>query len=99
MEFMFIAIMIPRVSPISVPMTPMNNPCSMNISNIDDVLEPSVRSMPMSLLFSITTIIRVLVMLKAATRTMKVRMMNIASFSCLSASKKACWSSYQVLVL
>ena len=44
--------------------------------------------MAMSLFFSITTIIRALMMLKAATRTIRLRMINITRFSSLSAENR-----------
>ncbi len=42
----------------------------------------------MSLVFSITTMMRVLMMLKAATITMRTRMMNITTFSSFRAENR-----------
>ncbi len=81
---------------MAVPLSPMSSPCRMNKVSMLRLLVPNVRRKTMSRRFSMTIMMSVLLILNAATSTMNVRMMNMASFSCSSAAKNASWFSYQV---
>ena len=66
----------------------MINPSMAKIRRIVRRVAPSVIRIAMSLVFSITTMMRVEMMLKAATMTMRTRMTNITTFSSFSAEKR-----------
>ena len=88
----------PSNRPIAVPMAPMVRPSTTKIFITLASRAPIDLRMEISLVFSSTSMISVLRMLKHATRTMKVRMMAIASFSSFSAEKRLRLSSAQSLV-
>ena len=69
-------------------MIPEAAPCTMKIPMIERGLAPSVRRMAMSARLSVTVMTSVLTRLKAATATIKVRMMNIMRFSSCTASNQ-----------
>ena len=79
----------PSASPARVPITPATAPCTMKMPMMLRGLAPSVRKMAMSARLSCTVMTSVLTRLKAATATMRVRMMAIMRFS-------ICTAAYQV---
>jgi len=78
----------PPIRPNKVPIKPMMRPSIINIFIIFLAVAPMDFKMAISFLFSITIMIRVLMMLKAATKTISTKMMNMTTFSSLSAEKK-----------
>jgi len=72
-------------------------PSAMKILRICAVVAPMDLRMAMSLRFSMTIMMSVEMMLKAATRMMKSRMMNMTVFSSLSAENRLRFMSSQVL--
>ncbi len=66
----------------------MMNPSRMKIFMMLREVAPIARRMAISLCFSMTTMISVVAMLKAATRTMIPRTMNNPSFSSRRAERK-----------
>jgi hypothetical protein len=87
----------PPATPARSPTTPMMEPCNTKIDMIEPGLAPKVRRMAMSAYFSWTAITRVDTMLKAATATMRKRMMVIMVFSRATARKKLAWLRVQSL--
>src|SRR4030042_1034233 len=75
------AIPKPRIVPRAVPTTPMMPPSMIKILKIPFEGVPIDFSMAISLFFSITTIMSVEMIFKAATNTISTRMINIAIFS------------------
>ena len=71
----------PPITPIPMPIRPINMPCTMKICMMLLGEAPSVRRMAMSACLSVTAITSVETILKAATSTMSDRMMNIIFFS------------------
>ena len=67
----------------------------MKIFMIPARVAPIVFRMAMSLFFSITIMMSALMMLKAATRTIRERMRNITLFSSFSAEKRFLFISIQ----
>jgi len=78
----------PSAVPRAVPATPMISPSMAKILRIERRVAPSVIRTAMSFVFSITTMIRVEMMLNAATITMRTRMTNITTFSSFRAEKR-----------
>ena len=83
----FSATTSPPITPAIVPVTPMINPSRTNIFMMLGPVAPMDLRMAISLFFSITTIKRVEAMPKAATSTIRVRMMNITTFSVFRAKR------------
>ena len=81
----------PPAIPTSVPSTPIRVPWTMKMRMMRPGDAPSVRRMAMSASLSVTTMISVETMLKAATATISVRITNITVFSVFRARKKLAW--------
>ena len=76
----------------------MTMPSIMKMRIMPPLVAPRLFSMAMSLPFSITTIMSVLMMFRAATIMMRARMMNIATFSSFRAENRFLFMSIHVLV-
>ena len=79
---------MPASAPISVPDVPMIMPSKVKILLMPAEVMPIAFNMPISLVFSTTITTSVLIILKEATSMIKVRMINIVSFSSFKAAKK-----------
>ncbi len=90
------AMAIPAQQPSIVPVAPISSPSIMKIFMILRAVAPMDFSMAMSLAFSMTVMISVVMILKAATSTMRLRMINITRFSSLSAEKRFLFISIQL---
>ena len=77
----------PRVSPASVPITPIHRPWNTNARSVSFRVSPIAFRIPISLVRLTTTITRVLTMLNAATSTISETITPMANFSSLSAEK------------
>ena len=86
----------PDKSPREVPIAPIITPCAIKIIIISLELAPIDFNMAISFLFSITTIMRVEIILNAATSTIRDRITNIVSFSNFIAENKFLLSSSQL---
>ena len=84
--------------PISVPITPISAPCTMNMRMMLAGVAPRVRRMAISACLSVTTITSVETILNAATATISMRMMNMTFFSICTARKKLAWLRVQSLM-
>ncbi len=71
-----------------VPIDPITMPLKTKIFLILLFVAPMAFKIAMSLVFSITIMMSVLAMLKAATRTISARMINMTVFSSLSAENR-----------
>ena len=78
----------PRATPAIVPTVPIAAPVMKKIRMIAPDVAPMVRRMAMSLALSFTSMMRPEMMLRAATRTIRVRIMNMTFRSTCSAEKK-----------
>ena len=78
----------PARQPNAVPHTPMINPCMLKIFMMLARVAPIDFKIAMSLALSMTTMNSVLMMLNAATRIIRIRMMNMVIFSSLSAENR-----------
>ena len=85
----------PPIQPSKVPMVPMVTPCKIKIFMMLLEVAPIDFRTAISLFFSMTTIISVVIMLKVATRTMRLRMINMTLFSSLRAEKRFLFISIQ----
>ncbi len=83
--------------PKNVPAAPIIIPLKIKIFLILLSVAPMAFNMAISFVFSITIIISVLAILKAATRTISVNMINIAFFSSLRAENRFLFISIQSL--
>ena len=86
----------PSPNPMRVPRAPMTIPFKTNIFCTLRSVAPMAFKMAISLVFPITIIMRLLAMLKAATRMMRVKMMNmtrLSSFSALNRLRFICIQS------
>ena len=79
---------MPQATPSKVPATPIAVPWTMKMPMTRPGDSPRVRRMAISACLSVTTITRVETILKAATATIRKRMMLIIRFSVLRAAKK-----------
>ena len=70
---------------MTVPTRPITNPCAKKIRRIEPDGIPIALRIPISLVLSATTMVSVLTILKAATRTIRRRITPIPSFSSFSA--------------
>ncbi|MNV64730.1 hypothetical protein D3C71_1573870 [compost metagenome] len=89
------AISKPSARPAKVPITPTRAPCTTNTPMMLLGLAPRVRKMAISARLSVTVITRVVTRLKAATATIKVRMMNIMRFSTCTAANQVLFCCVQ----
>ena len=80
------AVSSPISNPISVPTTPTTAPCTTKIRMMLRGDAPNVRRMAISARLSCTLMTSVTSRLKAATRMMSVRMMDIMRFSTFTAA-------------
>ncbi len=67
----------PSAAPPAVPLSPMRAPCSVKIASTLRGSAPMVRRMAIAGRFSFTTMTSVATILKAATATTSIRIMNI----------------------
>ncbi len=84
---------------MSVPAAPITSPSKTKIRSIDEAVAPIDFMMPMSLVFSMTTMMSVLAMLNAATMTMRESIQNITFFSVRIHVNRLRFSSIQLLAL
>ncbi len=89
----------PDAAPTAVPMPPMTRPSNMKIRMTARGVAPMDFMMPMSFVFSITTMMSVLAMLNAATRTMSDRIQNMTFFSVRIQVNRFLLSSIQLFAL
>ena len=87
----------PSVTPTTVPMMPITEPCTMNTAMTERGVAPSVRMIAISACLSCTTITSVETMLNAAMPTSSERIRNITVFSVATARKKFAWLRVQSL--
>ena len=85
----------PNNNPLKVPITPTVAPCTTKMPMMLRGLAPRVRKMAMSARLSVTVITKVLTKLKAATATMRVKMMNIMRFSTCTAANQVLFCCVQ----
>ena len=78
----------PSKSPKPVPITPTMAPCTTKMAMMLPGLAPKVRKMAMSARLSVTVITRVETRLKAATITIRVKMIPIMRFSNCTAANQ-----------
>ena len=79
---------MPIVTPVIVARKPMTNPVRKKIFEIDVLLIPRVLSIAISLVLFFTKIVNPETMLKAATITIRVKIINITFLSTFYAPKK-----------
>ena len=96
---MFNAANTPSTPPMTVPITPMTVPWTMKIAMICRGVAPRVRRIAMSVRLSATTMIRVAMMLKAATAMISSRSRPIMVFSIFIALNRLPWVLVQSLDL
>jgi hypothetical protein len=91
----FSAAITPSTPPIKVPTTPITVPCTMKIAMICRGVAPMVRRIAMSAPLSFTTMIRVAMMLNAATATIISNSRPIMVFSIFIALNRLPWAWVQ----
>ncbi|MCY1213353.1 hypothetical protein D9M72_251310 [compost metagenome] len=83
--------MMPSTVPIRVPTKPITLPCTMNTAMICLGVAPRVRRMAISARLSATTMIKVAMMLNAATATISSSRRPIMVFSIFIALNRLPW--------
>jgi len=88
----------PEARPANVPTRPTSKPWTIKIVMMLLAEAPMALRIATSLVFSMTTITSVLIMFRAPTSTIMVKMTNMANFSSLSAEKRLLFITFQSLV-
>ena len=79
---------MPKIKPNTVPVTPIVDPVIKIIFNMSGFFAPRVRSIAMSLDLFFTSMVMLEIILKAATKIIKSKIINITFLSTCNALKK-----------